>query len=434
MNIKWSFLLLFVISISWNELQHSAIELTGNVAAKDTLFIPYHPLQNVQDLDLLIKEIRNSKIVLLGESTHGTREFYEWRAAITKRLVQEKGFDLIAVEGDWVDSYRVNRFIKGPQQDSFAVMNVLGQFDRWPRWMWGNQDMAPLIQWLNRYNQREENKKVAFYGLDLYSFWEWTEEDLPVDDKDLREAMKKLRDYFAPYKNDAMKYSADTRQGKKDGSQVAAEFAKAVHKVNGNKPPFTEAQLLLEEEALLAVDGERYFRTLPRDHVQALNIRDAHMAAVLGLLFKYHGPEAKAVIWVHNGHAGEGRYTNTGNNGYVNLGEILRREWGIAKIFSVGFGTYKGLVTAGYFWNGDPQVQLVPPAKAGSWEALLHSKNNENKLILSRELRDNPILNKCIEFRSIGATYSGGAIYNYSIMPKRFDAFIFIDSTRAIRQ
>src|SRR5258705_7115555 len=149
--------------------------------------IPWHPLQGEKDLDMLIKEIGKARVVLLGESTHGSHEFYQWRSAITKKLIQEKGFDFIAIEGDWVDSYKVNQFIKGQKQDSLAVIELLKQYDRWPSSMWGNYETAALIQWLNGYNKSITGKnKIGFYGLDVYSFWEWTNEVLPVQNISLQ--------------------------------------------------------------------------------------------------------------------------------------------------------------------------------------------------------------------------------------------------------
>lgn len=430
MNKKWSFLLLFVFILSRDRVKHAEKALRY---LHDALSIPYHPLQNEDDLDPLIKEIGDAKIVLLGESTHGTHEFYDWRTAITRRLIKEKGFDLIAIEGDWVDSYRVNQFIKGPLQDSLAVISLLRQYDRWPSWMWANQEMVSLIRWLNYYNKQHQNKKISFYGLDLYSFWEWTEEELPVNDKVLRSARQKLKDFFAPYDNDAMKYARAIREGKPDGSAFTEDFRKKFRDLYGNKPPVAEADFLVRENSFLALDGEKYFRVSTRNRVQAINLRDGHMAACINRILQFHGPAAKIIVWVHNGHAGNIHYSDASSAGYTNLGEILKNQWGKKKTFSVGFGTYKGFVTAAYNWNGDFHQQVVLPAKTGSWEALLHAVNNENKLILSKELDADDLPGKWIETRSIGVTYSGAAIYNKSIIGKRFDAFIFIDSTTATR-
>jgi erythromycin esterase-like protein len=157
------------------------------------------------------------------------------------------------------------------------------------------------------------------------------------------------------------------------------------------------------------------------------------MAETIKRLFNFYGPHSRAVIWVHNGHAGNGRYSSMSESGYTNMTEILKNEFGHNKIFSVGFGTYKGTVMAGYTWGGNIQKQSVLPAKGGSWEYLLHEINPENKIVLSKDIQSNGALNKWIEFRSIGAAYEGAAIYSRSIIPKRFDAFIFIDSTNALQ-
>ena len=153
-------------------------------------------MHNEKDLDVLVNEIGEARVVLLGESTHGTHEFYQWRSAITKRLIEEKGFDFIAIEGDWVDSYKVNQFISGQKQDSLAVIELLKQYDRWPSSMWGNYEMAGLVQWLNEYNQTIISKnKIGFYGLDVYSFWEWTNKDLPIQNMTLQNAVKQVRKF-----------------------------------------------------------------------------------------------------------------------------------------------------------------------------------------------------------------------------------------------
>jgi erythromycin esterase len=224
--------------------------------------IPYYPLHNEDDLDVLIKEIGEARVVLLGESTHGTHEFYQWRAAITKKLIEEKGFDFIAIEGDWVDSYKVDQFIKGQKQDSSDVIRLLKQFDRWPSSMWGNYEMAGIVQWLNGYNQNMISKnKIGFYGLDVYSFWEWTNQDLPLQDINLQNAVKQVRDSFASYNNDALKYTEAVRKRNINYSATTQNLWSIVQK-NIEQSPKDEARFVLQQQVLLALDGERYFRTM----------------------------------------------------------------------------------------------------------------------------------------------------------------------------
>ena len=394
--------------------------------------IPYYPLRNSDDLDVLVNEMGNASVVLLGESTHGTHEYYEWRAAITKKLVEEKGFNFIAVEGDWTDSYKVDQFIKGPEKDSASVLQLLKQYDRWPSSMWGNYEIASLVQWLNKLNQtKKQNDKLGFYGLDVYSFWEWTKQDLNTGDTGLLKAVKQVRDSFASFGDDALKYADAVRYSKKDYSKTTQQLWNAVQQVTAGENR-DEAQFVLRQQAWLALDGERYFRTMVTDRVQSWNIRDRHMAETVKRLLRFHGSNSKAIIWVHNGHAGDAHYSQMAVSGYTSVGEILRKDLGRNKVFSTGFGTDKGSVMAGTYWNGPLQKLTVPPARTGSWENMLHQLNGGNKIILSKDLKNSGKLNQWIGFRSIGAAYSNNAVYGTAIIPQRFDAFVFIDSTTAL--
>jgi len=396
--------------------------------------IPYYQLEAEKDLNVLINAIGDAKVVLLGESTHGTHEYYTWRNSITKRLILEKGFDFMAIEGDWTDAYRINEFIKERLHNSSEITEALKLFDRWPSSMWGNYEIADLLQWINSYNQSSTTaNKFGFYGLDLYSFWEWTQQEMNMPDTNLQNLIKKVRIFFAVYNNDALKYSAALRQLKNDGSGLVNQLFNKIIKLNHGKQPSDEKEFILYQQAWLTLNGEQFFRSRLNDRVKAINIRDEHMAGTIKRLLDFYGPDARAVVWVHNGHAGDIRYSSSGASGYTSVGEILKRDYGRDKIFSVGFGTYEGTVMAGYTWNAPLQEQKVFPAKEGSWEYLLHKQNNANKLILSKELRNIPRLNKWIELRSIGAAYDGAALYNPSILPQRFDAFLFIDSTTALR-
>jgi erythromycin esterase-like protein len=417
--VNWSYILGFILFF-----------ITGrqNISAQ----IPWHPLHDQKDLDILIKQIGEARIVLLGESTHGTHEFYEWRSAITKRLIEEKGFDFIAIEGDWVDSYKVNQFIRGQKQDSSAAIELLKQYDRWPSSMWANYETAGLVQWLNKYDQTLTGKnKIGFYGLDVYSFWEWTNQDILVQNAALQNALKEMRESFASYNNDAMKYAEAVRKTNASFSAVTQNLWSIVQK-NTAQQPKDETSFVLQQQALLALNGERYFRTMVSDHVRSWNIRENYMAETIKRLLVFYGGNSKAIIWVHNGHAGDAHYSQMAEAGNSSVGEILKKEMD-NKVFSIGFGTNKGSVMAGYYWNAPLIKMEVPPARTGSWENILHELSPDDKIILSDELKNNKALNRWIAIRSIGAAYSNNAIYGTAIIPKRFDAFIYIDSTSALR-
>ena len=427
----WTTICLSMLLWCCHSIHNGSTTSSAYFAKTSSPAIPYYPLESDEDLEVLIHDIGDARVVLLGESTHGTHEYYTWRAAITKKLIQEKGFDFMAVEGDWDDSYKINQFLHGPRQDSAAVLTVLQQYDRWPSSMWSNYEMVSLLQWLSEYNQYTP-KKIGFYGLDLYSFWEWTQQQTVINDTAIANAIQRVRDFFAVYNNDAMAYADSLRHGKSGSTFAVQHLWNEVRKVTGKYQSKDEATFLLNQHALLTLNGELYFRTLTKDHVKAINMRDAYMAETLTRLMNFYGPHSKAVVWVHNGHAGYGNYSSMSESGYINMAQILRNEWKRNGIFCVGFGTYKGTVMAGYTWGGHIQRQSVLPAKGGSWEYLLHEINSKNKIIVSEDLQNNSALNRWIEFRSIGAAYEGAAIYSRSVIPKRFDAFIFIDSTTAL--
>jgi erythromycin esterase-like protein len=396
-----------------------------------TQSIPFHPLRNDADLDVLINQIGNARVVLLGESTHGTHEFYQWRAEITRRLIEEKGFNFIAVEGDWVDSYRVNDLIKGPARDSAATIEILKQYDRWPSSMWGNYEMAELVQWLNQHNQtRHGVEKIGFYGLDLYSFWEWTKQPMNILDSNVQRSIDKVRKAFSPYNDDALKYASAVRNTGVNFSTATEELWNNVQHYLIHQPE-NESEFLLQQQALLSLNGERYFRTMVTDKVSSWNIRDGHMAETIRRLLKIYGNKSKAIIWVHNGHAGDAHYSQMAVAGYTSVAGILRQQLGRDKIFSIGFGTDRGEITAGKKWNAPLEKLKIQPAMKGSWENILHDLNGTDKIVLSNEISNDPKLNQWLAFRSIGASYSDNAVYGSAIVPQRFDAFVFIDSTTA---
>jgi erythromycin esterase-like protein len=299
--------------------------------------------------------------------------------------------------------------------------------------MWGNYEMAELVQWLNEYNQSiTNNNKIGFYGLDVYSFWKWTNENIPFKNIALQNAIKQVMDSFASYHDDAMKYAEAVHKTKTNNSAVIQNLWNIIEK---NIAPRSkdEASFVLQQQALLALNGERYFRTIVSEPVQAWNIRENYMATTIKRLLAFYGSNSKAIIWVHNGHAGDAQFSQMAEAGNTSVGQILKKEMGNNKVFSIGFGTNKGFVLAGYYWNADLIKMEVPPARTGSWENILHELSPDDKIILSRELKNNKPMNQWIAIRSIGAAYSNNAIYGTSIIPKRFDAFVYIDSTSAVR-
>jgi erythromycin esterase-like protein len=422
--------------------QNSLNKYASAKAGKDSirLRIPNHPLRSEKDLDVLINQIGDARVVLLGEATHGTADFYNWRAAITKRLIKEKGFDFIASESEWADSYRVNNFIKGAKQDSTAAVELLKHYDRWPTWMWGNYEIASLVTWLNDYNQtKAAADKVGFFGLDVYCLWESISEVMPYiksADASVVKAAQKVHHCFQPYNADVQQYAIAVANLEDDCRSETNRFWKSIHKLTEDKPTRNEADFVMEQNALVALNGERYYRAMVTSGSASWNIRDEHMAETLKRLLSFHGADAKAIVWEHNSHVGDARYTNMAENGEVNVGQLVRKEVGENNVFIVGFGTYQGTVIASEEWGKPYKKMEVPKAESGSWEDILHKLNPGNKIIISKEISENKFFKRPVDHRAIGVVYHPAEVqfpyYVPSKIHKRYDAFIFIDNTQAL--
>jgi erythromycin esterase len=402
--------------------------------------IPTHPLTSSADLDVLLQQIGNARVVLLGEASHGTAEFYQWRAALTKRLMQEKGFNAMAVEGEWADSYRVNNFVKGGAQDSIAAVNLLRQYDRWPTWMWGNYEVASLITWMNQFNQtRAGANKVGFYGLDVYCLWESSQELMPYlqgADAAAITAAQQVQQCFQPFSADPMDYAYAVANASANCRNQTTNLWNAILGMTGGTTARDERSFVMQQNALVALNGERYYRTAVSSNAESWNIRDRHMAQTLKRLLEFMGPDSKIIVWAHNTHVGDARYTDMAAQGEVNLGQLVREEYGEQNVYAVGFGSYEGSVIAASSWGGAIQVMPVPAAPAGSWEGYLHRISTANKIILSNEIRERSGFQNSVGHRAIGVVYNPNqeqGNYVPSVIPKRYDAFVYIDRTTALR-
>lgn len=390
--------------------------------------IPYHPFQNDHDLDTIVSDIGKARVILIGGSTHGTHEFYETWSALTKKLITHKQFNFVAVEGDWDDSWAVNEFVRSSSPKPGS--DILKKYDRWPEAMWSNTDVAEFIEWLNRYNHNVK-MKIGYYGLDLYSFWEWLERPLPDAFKKIRTLAATVRDSFVYYQNDAMRYSIDVKRNKVDKSSLVTALWNAAQ--NFIVDICNEQLFLLGQHVLLAREGERYFRALAADRLNSWNIRSQYMAETVVRLLTYYGDSSRAIIWVHNSHSGNAEYSQMAGFD-KSVAEILIERLGREKVYSIGMGTYRGTVLAGEYWNAPLQEITIPPATDESWEGILHNAGPGNKILISKELVNNFASKDTIPFRSVGDVYSGRDFYGTSVVAKRFDAFIFIDSTSAIKR
>lgn len=394
------------------------------------------------DLQPLFDRIGDARIVMLGEASHGTHEYYTWRSYISQKLIEEKGFNFIAVEGDWPDCYRLNRYIKGYPESGESTFVSLNEFSRWPTWMWANWEMVALANWMKDHNSSmPANKKAGFYGLDVYSLWESMDSIMTYLQKTDPGALKMAEEAyrcFEPFRKEEGHSYGKVAQFVPELCED--EVLRLLKEIRQKLPTYNtdhENVFNAEQNALIAVNAEQYYRAMIKGGPHSWNVRDRHMADTLERLLALHGKDSKAIVWAHNTHIGDARATDMATTGMVNLGELARMSYSPQQVVLIGFGSYKGTVIAGKRWGASMQMMKVPPAIKGSWEYFLHTANAGNKLLLMEDFMNNDIfMENPLGHRAIGVVYN--PMYeqygNYvpSILPLRYDAFVFVDETHAL--
>jgi len=399
------------------------------------------PLKDAVDLDPLIEQIGDSRYVLLGEASHGTSDFYTWRTEISKRLMTEKGFSFIAVEGDWPDCYSVNRYVKSLAGDS--AEQVLHAFSRWPTWMWANQEVIELAEWMRGHNANlPHDRQAGFYGLDVYSLWESMHSVLEYLDRldpELARNARRAYSCFEPYEEDAQEYARATVLVPTSCENEAVQI---LTQLRARAPEFRDdgrdAYFNAEQNALVARNAELYYRTMVRGGPGSWNVRDNHMVETLNRLMVHHGPKAKAIVWEHNTHIGDARFTDMARSGMVNVGQLVRQEHEREGVVLVGFGTHSGSVIAGNEWGAPMERMRVPEAREGSYEHAMRQAGVGDSLFLflKGEPKETAQLREVRGHRAIGVVYDPRTEHwgNYvpTILPGRYDAFIYIERTKAL--
>lgn len=402
------------------------------------------PLVSVSDLTPLLDRVGKAHHVLIGEASHGTSEFYNWRSALTKRLVTEMGFRFIAVEGDWPDCFQVNRYVKKYPGCAKSADEVLrAQFRRWPSWMWANEEVCAFVEWLRAWNdERPAEQKVGFYGLDVYSLWESIDALSRHLKKHYPEALTAFQEVihcFDPFGDDVHQYaSASVFYSKSCEKEILAllqeihaERARLATAEDGREGGFQ-----VEQNAIVLKNAEAYYRAMVRRGPESWNIRDRHMMETLQRLVAFHGAGAKSIVWEHNTHVGDARYTDMGESGEVNIGQLAREEWGDEDVVLVGFSTHSGTVMAGSAWEAPMQVMAVPPGRLNSWEDALHRRGGEDKLLIFDRAREDEEMALTRGHRAIGVVYQPQYEHygNFvpTVMPRRYDALLYIDETTAL--
>jgi erythromycin esterase-like protein len=402
------------------------------------------------DYDNLLRLIHEARFCLLGEATHGTHEFYRERAEITKRLIKEKGFTAIAVEADWPDAFRVNRYVRGLGDDRNAD-EALSGFKRFPTWMWRNTVVVDFVEWLRDYNTSLSNgaAKVGFYGLDLYSLYTSIEAVLGYLNKIDPAAAKRARyrySCFEHFAEDTQAYGYAASFGISEScerdviEQLVELRRRAADYASRDGRVAQDEFFFAEQNARLVLNAEKYYRSMFRGRVESWNLRDRHMMETLDALVTHlnsQGQPAKVAVWEHNSHLGDARATYMADFGELNVGQLVRERYGQDAVL-VGLTTYTGTVTAASDWDGPAERKRVRPALENSYEASFHDAGTPNVLLALRDdssgsiaLRD-PRLE-----RAIGVIYlpqtERQSHYFEARLSDQFDAVIHFDETSALQ-
>jgi len=403
---------------------------------------PFDDLESV-DLDPLVDRIGDARLVLIGEASHGTSDFYRMRARITRELVEKRGFDFVAAEADWPDAAEIDAYVRHHPQGRPRRK----PFQRFPTWMWANTDVMGFVHWLRDFNdtirETEPGRMVAFHGLDLYSMHASIDAVLHyLDDVDPEAALVARQRYacLAPWQSDPVLYGKAVLSGRFDAceEEVVAMLGDLMERrldyARRDGTRFLDAF----QNARLVANAERYYRAMYRGSVSSWNLRDQHMFGTLELLLGHHGPDSRGVIWAHNSHLGDASATAMGDRGELNVGQLARESFGPGA-YLIGFGTHTGTVAAADDWGQPMKIKRVRPSHASSYERTAHDTGIPRFLLPLRHSPNPDVIRALTERRlerAIGVIYRPEnelqSHYFSACLPRQFDEWIWLDETEAL--
>jgi erythromycin esterase-like protein len=408
--------------------------------------------QGARDVcDALVDRVGGERFVLIGEASHGTYEFYATRAELTKRLIEEKGFTAVVAEADWPDAYRVNRYVRGFDDDRNPAEALEG-FKRFPQWMWRNEVVVEFARWLREFNARrsEGGLKCGFYGMDLYSMGASMQSVLEYLDKVDPEAAGRARYRYSCLEDFAEDpqvygYAAGFGLSKDCEKRVVQQLVELQERrstyARRDGRLAEDEYFVAEQNARLVRNAEEYYRQMFGGRVSTWNLRDGHMVETLEALTNYldarHGAgTTKVVVWAHNSHLGDARATEMGETGEVNVGSLCRERWQ-GEVFNIGFSTYGGTVTAADDWDSPARRKRVNPGMPGSYEEAFHEVGYDFVLPLREVTGEVSVeLRRARLQRAIGVIYRPQtervSHYFDARLAAQFDAMIHLDETRAL--
>jgi len=387
----------------------------------------------------------DKRVVLLGEASHGTSEFYRARAAITRRLVERHGFNIVAVEADWPDAVRIDRFIRHrPPREGEGAAGEDAPFQRFPTWMWRNEEVDALIRWLRGHNGRNPERMAGFYGLDLYNLsasMRAVIDYLDDVDPDAARTARKRYGCLEPYSRNPQVYGAISLS--EGHARCEAGVLQTLRELNARRFEYAAADgaewLDAAANARLVANAEAYYRAMYHGSAESWNLRDTHMFETLCQLLDAGGPGARAVVWAHNSHIGNAAHTEMGIlREELNVGQLVKERFG-HEARLIGFGTHTGTVAAADDWDEPMQIKKVRPSMPGSYERLCHDSGVPSFLLDLREHAPadlvEPLMAARLE-RFIGVIYRPDterwSHYAEATLPEQFDAWVWFDETKAV--
>jgi protein-L-isoaspartate(D-aspartate) O-methyltransferase len=402
------------------------------------------PIRDIASADVgaLLERVGSARVVLLGEATHGTSEFYRMRARITQALIQSKGFDFVAVEADWPDAARVDDYVLGHRRRSTLEF---APFSRFPAWMWRNQEVHEFADWLRARNraERDPGRRAGFHGLDLYSMFTSIAAVLAYLDEVDPNAARAARSRYAmltPWQQDPAAYGQAVLAGRYRSSEEAVVATLRDMLERRLEYAFKDGERFFDaaQNARLVANAERYYRAMYYGSAASWNLRDRHMFDTLELLLAYYGPNSRGIVWEHNSHVGNALATEMNVRGELNVGQLCREKFA-GSAYIVGFGTDHGTVAAASNWDEPMERMRVRPARSDSYERLFHDAEIPAFLMHLRDPRRAAVRDELIPprlERAIGVVYrpdtERASHYLFASLPHQFDEYVWFDETRAV--
>jgi len=425
----------------WHGEGRAEVAPAGTLSLAEMIAKHGESFESVDDAPLegLLQRIGDARVVLLGEATHGTSEFYRLRAPITQALIEQKGFNVVAVEADWPDAARIDHYVR----DRDIPAKSWRAFARFPTWMWRNQEVLDFVEWLRAHNmERPHEERVRFAGLDLYSLYTSISEVLRFLDERDGPAARIARERYGcltPWQSDPAAYGRAALRGEyrscePEVTSMLERLLEERIQADAKDEPFFDAV----QNARLVANAESYYRIMYYGSHESWNHRDRHMFETLEASLKFRGADAKAVVWEHNSHVGNALATEMSARGELNVGELCRERFGDAA-YSVGFGTHTGNVAAASYWDGPMEVKAIQPSLGESYERVFHDSGVPGLLLGLRDSLAPGLIEALTEprlERAIGVIYrpetERASHYFQAVLPRQFDEYVWIDQTEAV--